>query len=57
METYEAAFAHRLAVSDAAFGHHRDPTVPLLAEPILIPTCDECGWRVWCFPGWRKWPT
>ena len=50
METYEAAFGHRLAVSDAALGHRRDPTVPLLAEPILIPACDECGWRIWCYP-------
>ena len=22
----------------------------LLAEPILIPACAECGWRVWCYP-------
>ena len=50
METYGAAFAHRLAVADAALGHRRDPTVPLLAEPILIPACGECGWRVWCYP-------
>jgi predicted RecB family nuclease len=50
METYDAAFAHRLAVSDAAIGHQQDSTIPLLAEPILIPACGDCGWRVWCYP-------
>ena len=50
MDAYEDAFAYRLAVADAALGHRREATVPLLAEPVLIPACDECGWRVWCFP-------
>jgi predicted RecB family nuclease len=50
METYEAAFAHRLAVSDAALAHRQDQTIPLLAESILIPACGECGWRIWCYP-------
>jgi predicted RecB family nuclease len=50
MESYDAAFAHRLAVVDAALRHRRDPAVPLLAEPILVPACAECGWRVWCYP-------
>jgi predicted RecB family nuclease len=50
MESYDAAFAHRLAVIDAALRHRRDPPVPLLAEPILVPACAECGWRVWCYP-------
>jgi hypothetical protein len=50
METYDAAFAHRLAVSDTALEHRQDSTVALLAEPVLVPACPECGWRVWCYP-------
>jgi predicted RecB family nuclease len=50
MESYDAAFAHRLTVIDAALRQRRDPAVPLLAEPILVPACAECGWRVWCYP-------
>jgi len=50
METYDGAFAHRLAVIEAALRHRRDPTVALLAEPVSIPACPECGWRVWCYP-------
>ena len=50
METYEVAFGHRLAVADAALGHRRNPAIPLMAEPILIRACGECGWRVWCYP-------
>jgi len=50
METYDGAFAHRLAVIDAARRHRRDPTVALLAEPVSISACPECGWRVWCYP-------
>ena len=50
MESYDAAFAHRLEVIYAAHRHRRDPAIPLLAEPILVPACAECGWRVWCYP-------
>ncbi|HEY5026208.1 MAG TPA: TM0106 family RecB-like putative nuclease [Acidimicrobiales bacterium] len=50
METYDSAFAHRLAVLEAAQRHRQDPTVPLLAEPVAISACPECGWRVWCYP-------
>jgi predicted RecB family nuclease len=50
MESYDRAFGHRLAVIDAAQRHLQDPTVALRAEPVAIPDCPECGWRVWCFP-------
>jgi predicted RecB family nuclease len=50
MESYDGAFAHGLTVIDAALRHRRDPDVPLQAEPVAIPDCPECGWRVWCFP-------
>jgi predicted RecB family nuclease len=50
MESYDAAFAHRLSVIDAALRHQRDPTVALRAEPVAIQSCPECGWRVWCAP-------
>ena len=50
MESYDAAFAHRLAVIDAARRYKQNPAVALLAEPILVPACAECGWRVWCYP-------
>jgi predicted RecB family nuclease len=49
MEAYDLEFAHRLAVIDAALVHASDPAAPLLAEPIAVPECGECGWRDWCF--------
>jgi hypothetical protein len=54
MECYAAAFAHRLAVIDAALRYKWNPTIRLLAEPILVPACVECGWRVWCYPRLEK---
>ncbi len=50
MESYDGAFAHGLTVIDAAVRHMQDPDVALQAEPVAIPDCPECGWRVWCFP-------
>lgn len=54
MESYDSDFAHRLAVIDATLAHQLDPTVPLLAEPVLVSACPECGWRVWCYPQLEK---
>ena len=48
MATYDVAFAHRLAVLDAALRHRQDPAVALLAEPVLVSACPECPWRGWC---------
>ncbi|HVA05036.1 MAG TPA: TM0106 family RecB-like putative nuclease [Acidimicrobiales bacterium] len=50
MESYDGAFAHGLVIIEAAVRHRRDPDVALAAEPVAIPDCPECGWRVWCFP-------
>jgi predicted RecB family nuclease len=49
MELYDAEFAHRLAVIGASLEHRVDPASPLLAEPIAVPDCGECGWQPWCF--------
>jgi len=49
MEAYDLEFAHRLAVIDAALVHVSDPAAPLLAQPIAVDACPECGWREWCF--------
>jgi predicted RecB family nuclease len=49
MEAYDLEFDHRISVIDASLAHLSDPTSPLLAEPIVIKACDECGWREWCF--------
>jgi predicted RecB family nuclease len=49
MEAYDLEFAHRLAVRDAAEVHASDPAAPLLAQPIAVDACPECGWREWCF--------
>ena len=43
MDSYDSAFAHRLAVLDAAQRARLDPTVGLLAEPVSISACPECG--------------
>ncbi len=50
MDSYDASFTHGLGVIDAAIEHLEDPAVPLLAQPILIDACPECGWRNWCYP-------
>jgi predicted RecB family nuclease len=49
MEAYDLEFAHRLAVIDAAVVHTSDPAAPLVAQPIAVDACPECGWREWCF--------
>ena len=49
MEVYDLEFAHRLSVIDASLAHLSDPASPLLAEPIAVPECGECGWHDWCF--------
>lgn len=49
MSAYDLEFAHRLAVVDASLAHLSDPASLLLAEPIAVPECGECGWRGWCF--------
>ena len=49
MEAYDLEFDHRLAVVDARLVHVSDPAAPLLAEPIAVDACAECGWREWCF--------
>ncbi len=49
MQAYDLEFAHRLSVVDASLAHLSDPASPLLAEPIAVPECGECGWRAWCF--------
>jgi len=49
MEAYDLEFRHRLAVIDAALVHVSDPGAPLLAQPIAVDACPECGWREWCF--------
>jgi predicted RecB family nuclease len=49
MEAYDLEFAHRLAVIDAALVHESDAAAPLLAQPIAVDACPECGWREWCF--------
>jgi predicted RecB family nuclease len=49
MRAYDLEFAHRLAVVDASLAHRSDPASPLLAEPIAVHECGECGWREWCF--------
>ena len=49
MEAYDLEFDHRISVIDASITHLSDPASPLLAEPIAIKACDECGWREWCF--------
>lgn len=49
MEAYDLEFAHRLEVMEAALAHESDPATPLLAQPIAVDACAECGWREWCF--------
>ena len=49
MRAYDLEFALRLSVVDASLTHLSDPASPLLAEPIAVHECDECGWRAWCF--------
>jgi len=49
VEVYDLEFAHRLSVIDASLAHLSDQASPLLAEPIAVPECGECGWRDWCF--------
>ena len=49
MEAYDLEFDHRISVIDASLADVSDPASPLLAEPIAIKACDECGWRAWCF--------
>jgi len=49
MEVYDLEFAHRLSVVGASLAHLSDPASPLLAEPIAVHECHECGWRAWCF--------
>ncbi len=49
MEAYDLEFGHHLAVIDAAQVHVSDPAAPLLAQPIAVDACPECGWREWCF--------
>jgi predicted RecB family nuclease len=49
MEAYDLEFAHRLAVIDAAVVHASDPAAPLVAQPIAVDACPDCGWREWCF--------
>ena len=49
MQAYDLEFGHRLSVVDASLAHLSNPASPLLAEPIAVPECGECGWRAWCF--------
>jgi len=54
MQAYDLEFALRLSVVDASLSHLSDPASPLLAEPIAVHECGECGWRPWCFERLEK---
>jgi predicted RecB family nuclease len=48
MERYDLEFTLRLKVSVAAEAHLDDPSVELMAEPIVCKDCGMCRWREWC---------
>lgn len=50
MDLYDAEFALRVEVLDAAVRHRSDPKVPYRVEPIRINECPRCPWWVHCGP-------
>ena len=48
MADYDAAFAARLHIIDAANEHMADPVVELLVGPVRVTECKECPWKDWC---------
>jgi predicted RecB family nuclease len=48
LETYSLQFMSQLAVIDTTNAHKENPSIDLLAEPVLISDCPTCGWRDFC---------
>ena len=48
IEIYDLQFASRLQVIDRVNAHKEDPSLPLLAGPVLIADCPTCCWRDFC---------
>ncbi len=49
LELYEAEFDFRMKVYRTVLHHQNDPSVPLLADAMVIEDCGGCDWREPCF--------
>ena len=54
IQIYDVQFASKLVVIDRANEHKEDPSVPLLAEPVLISDCATCCWQEFCMEKLEK---